>query len=80
MHEHCLKCLGKKVKDPAHRIENVDCVNCSTVKPIIGISNLYFCSICGMIVPKEEIVSSECPWCRTPTFKHKICGGKATQK
>jgi hypothetical protein len=28
MKDKCVKCLEVKVKDPAHRIEEINCVNC----------------------------------------------------
>ena len=80
MHKYCIECLEKNAPDPTHRTGDVDCVKCSNVNPVVNLPNLYFCSVCTKIVPKEEIVSSECPWCRVPMHKHKNCGGKATQK
>ena len=77
---HCIDCLDKNVKDSAHRIKEVDCANCSTVAPVVDLPNLYFCSVCTKIVPKDEVVSSECPWCRVPMHKHKNCGGLAALK
>ena len=77
---HCITCLDKNVKDSAHRLKEIDCVKCKTVTPVVDLPNLYFCSVCTKIVPKEEVVSSECPWCRVPMHKHKNCGSKATLK
>ena len=80
MHEYCIKCLEKNAPDPTHRTGEVNCVNCSTVNAVMNLPNLYFCSVCTKIVPKDEVVSSECPWCRIEIVKHKLCGSKATVK
>ena len=29
MNKRCIECFVKQLKDPAHRINNVNCINCN---------------------------------------------------
>jgi hypothetical protein len=106
MHKQCVECLEKNAPDPTHRTGEVDCINCSTVNPVINMPNLYSahrikdidcancttkcitiftpkiynCEQCGNIMVLDDVLSSECPWCRIPIYKHKKCGSKVTLK
>jgi hypothetical protein len=76
----CLECLEKFAKDSAHRIKDIDCANCTTKCITIFTPKIYNCEQCGNIMVLDDVLSSECPWCRIPIYKHKKCGSKVTLK
>jgi len=40
----------------------------------------YYCEECQRFVSKENVLESQCPWCRKPQYRHKQDGGEVVLK